>query len=772
MKTKITLRTKITLTTAGLIAMAGIFYAASPTQFGSATGPIGVAASKSDLIVTEYSTQNLDTINCSGKVSLLATIPGPLGQSLERYVTIAPAQAANAGFTPRDIFVTQGADVFKVSNGSATAFATIPGCGDDHTGITFDHVGTFGYNMIVTCRNGGVWSVGASGSTSHIADVNAGEIEGPAIPPLSFGPLGGQILVGDEDFGQVHAISNTGNVTYGVFSWDGAEGVVVIPSNPCSFCSSGSSFFQAILNFDAIYQYPATDFTGLGGSILVTSESSAGTAVITFNGTDSIYNQTLFNNIAGATVEGSAWADCDVPTPTPTPNPTTTPPPPAGTNLAVSAASGTYGGTTTFTAILTSASDNTPVPGKNITFALNGNPAGNGLTDANGVATSSAVLLYGSSYTPAVYPTGAAASFGGDVSFGASSGTNSLTVNKAKLIVSADNKTRPYGAPNPPLTASYGGFVQTDTLATSGVTGTPYLTTTATQYSTVGTYPITITQGTLNGGNNYEITLVPGTLTVYLCGGIIGLNKITIGASSAIVDSYNSLNGPYPNSPSNQASLFSNGTITLQGAKLYGDAVSTGGNVVLQANSLVTGDVVYATTLSNSATVQGSIDHQTSTPLVLPVPGACGSYTQAPTTWITGAYTYDATKGNLTVSGGGTATLANGTYCFNTVTVSGGSTLVINGPVKISVTGKFTDSGGSLQNTSHIPGNLQVTSSYTGSNGVTVSGTSATYLMIYAPGTDLTVSGGGPLYGSLVAKTLTVSGNSQVHQDLGLPCWQ
>ena len=42
-------------------------------------------------------------------------------------------------------------------------------------------------------------------------------------------------------------------------------------------------------------------------------------------------------------------------------------------------------------------------------------------------------------------------------------------------------------------------------------------------------------------GNNYDVTLLPGTLTVTLCGGeIIGLNGITIGASSALVDSYNS----------------------------------------------------------------------------------------------------------------------------------------------------------------------------------------------------------------------------------------
>jgi hypothetical protein len=73
----------------------------------------------------------------------------------------------------------------------------------------------------------------------------------------------------------------------------------------------------------------------------------------------------------------------------------------------VSAATGTYGGSTTFTATLTSSSN--PVSGKTINFTLNGNPAGSGITDANGVATSSSVLLYGSSYTAGVYPTGAAA---------------------------------------------------------------------------------------------------------------------------------------------------------------------------------------------------------------------------------------------------------------------------------------------------------------------------------------------------------------------------
>ena len=452
------------------------------------------------------------------------------------------------------------------------------------------------------------------------------------------------------------------------------------------------------------------------------------------------------------------------------------------TNLAVSPATGTYGGFSTITAALSSS--NAPIEGATINFTLNGISAGTGVTNAFGVAKSSAVLLVGSSYNAGTYGpavgTGAEASFAGNGSYAASYGKNTLTVSKAALTVSADNKARMYGFANPPLTAVWNGFVNNEGDShgpgpSSGIAGTPTLSTTATQYTPVGNYPINIAAGTLMGGTNYNITLNPGTLTITLCGGVIvGLDGITIGASSALVDSYNSSIGYAVHD--DQASLLSNGTITLQGAKIHGDMVAAnGGRVVLQANSLVTGDVVYGTTLANSGTIQGSIYNQYSTPFVAPIPAACGSYTKAPgpgNQWISGAYAYDTVKGNLTVSGGGMATMIAGTYCFNNVTVSGGSTLAFSGAVKMNITGKFTDSGGSLQNPSLIPANLQVFSSYTGSNGVTVSGTSATYMAIYAPGTDVTVSGGGAYFGSLVGQTLRVSGNSQVHQDLDLPCWQ
>src|SRR6266702_3065580 len=132
-------KTTITLTIAGLLALTGIFYAANPRPIAIVNngGPIGVAASKTDVIASQYCSQKIDKIDCFGNVTVLATIPGG-GTCSEKYMTIAPAQSANAGFTPRDIFVTQGNQIFKVSAGppvTVTLFATLPINTTDHTGI-------------------------------------------------------------------------------------------------------------------------------------------------------------------------------------------------------------------------------------------------------------------------------------------------------------------------------------------------------------------------------------------------------------------------------------------------------------------------------------------------------------------------------------------------------------------------------------------------------------------------------------------------------------
>src|SRR5207244_4128161 len=88
-----------------------------------------------------------------------------------------------------------------------------------------------------------------------------------------------------------------------------------------------------------------------------------------------------------------------------------------------------------------------------------------------------------------------------------------LTVNKATLTVTADSTARGYGDVNPAFTASYSGFKNGETLATTVLPASPSLTTPATGTSTVGSYPITAGIGTL-ASTNYTFTSVNGTLTV------------------------------------------------------------------------------------------------------------------------------------------------------------------------------------------------------------------------------------------------------------------
>lgn len=96
-------------------------------------------------------------------------------------------------------------------------------------------------------------------------------------------------------------------------------------------------------------------------------------------------------------------------------------------------------------------------------------------------------------------------------SFSAVNGT--LTIDKAQLTVTADNKTRVYGAENPTFTSAITGMVNSESVA-DACSGTPEYTCTAIGTSPVGT-PVTITPtiGTL-ASTNYSFTFVDGELTI------------------------------------------------------------------------------------------------------------------------------------------------------------------------------------------------------------------------------------------------------------------
>jgi hypothetical protein len=285
--------------------------AASPSVFASVPAPIGVAATPARLIVSEYCTGNLDRIDDLGTVSFFASVPGyPVGTCIEMYLAISPGLGT---WTANDIYATEGGQVWKISPDGSTVspFATIPACGTTHSGITFDHVGTFGLDMIVTCNNGNVYRLNSAGTPTFVASTGT-FLEGPAIPAVTFGPLGGQIWAADENSGTVWAISSGGSVTPAVSSAS-PESVHVIPPNPCSFGNSNGALFSAMYADNQIWKWPPSDLTGLGGDVLVTSEFGGGIALVTFNGTS--YVTSTFSSEPDQH-EGSALVDCAVPPPT------------------------------------------------------------------------------------------------------------------------------------------------------------------------------------------------------------------------------------------------------------------------------------------------------------------------------------------------------------------------------------------------------------------------------------------------------------------------
>lgn len=97
--------------------------------------------------------------------------------------------------------------------------------------------------------------------------------------------------------------------------------------------------------------------------------------------------------------------------------------------------------------------------------------------------------------------------------YASASTTTTISVAKAPLTIRADDKTKATGVANPPLTASYTGFVNGD--GAGALSTPPTLATTATTGSAVGTYPITASGA---ADADYTFTYQAGTMTVTAAG--------------------------------------------------------------------------------------------------------------------------------------------------------------------------------------------------------------------------------------------------------------
>ena len=137
-----------------------------------------------------------------------------------------------------------------------------------------------------------------------------------------------------------------------------------------------------------------------------------------------------------------------------------------------------------------------------------------------------------------------------------------LTINPAALTITADNKSKAFGATNPSLTATLAGLVNGDTSAVvSGLT----LNTPATTASAVGSYPITVAGAT---APNYTITFTPGTLAV-------GQNLLTITANNAT----KTYGAALPSFTASFSGLLNGDTSSVVTGLQFGTTATVGSNV-------------------------------------------------------------------------------------------------------------------------------------------------------------------------------------------------
>jgi len=99
----------------------------------------------------------------------------PAGKILD-YCSIAVREFRSSVHPARRFRHTRQSGLQSIQLPGSTLFCHAPGCGlNDHSGITFDHFGTFGNDMIVTCQEGNVYRVNGNangnGTATFIANV-------------------------------------------------------------------------------------------------------------------------------------------------------------------------------------------------------------------------------------------------------------------------------------------------------------------------------------------------------------------------------------------------------------------------------------------------------------------------------------------------------------------------------------------------------------------------------------------------------------------------
>ncbi|WP_161964269.1 MBG domain-containing protein [Chitinophaga flava] len=144
--------------------------------------------------------------------------------------------------------------------------------------------------------------------------------------------------------------------------------------------------------------------------------------------------------------------------------------------------------------------------------------------------------------------------------------TQTFTINKAVLTVTANNKTKAYNLANPSLDYVITGYVNGEN--SSVISGAADINTSANTNSTPGTYPISVTAGNLNAAN-YSFNFTDGTLTIVKAAQAIsfaGITDKTYGDAAFALNATSDAGLPVSFTVTSGPATISGNTLTITGA--------------------------------------------------------------------------------------------------------------------------------------------------------------------------------------------------------------
>lgn len=249
-----------------------------------------------------------------------------------------------------------------------------------------------------------------------------------------------------------------------------------------------------------------------------------------------------------------------------------------------------------------------------------------------------------------------------------------------------------------------------------------------------------------------------------LCGPLVGIESIRM-AGTPTTDSYNSEEGPYdPLTAGDNGNICSDGWIDVIGAAtVNGDANPGEGHETRVIGAAeVTGNTDPRTTPLDLPSVDASEAAEYNDNDQIPEPSGPGGVELPGGS--PGPPVVDGND-NFFLTAGQTLDLPPGTYYFNNFTLTGQATINTSGPTTIYVTGDMNTAGGNMVNSSQTPSNLKLLMT---EGTARILGNSEMYGVLYAPDTDVTITGTGDLFGSVVGRNLTMTGTGDAHYDESL----